>query len=396
MPLNANRPPHGARWLRAAGAWALLAATASVVSPASRFVNSAFLGGAIVVVATVPHREILRWILPFAAGFAAVWTWTNGQSPGPLLADPGLGASMLGFGTLAALALWGKAPRLTVLGAVGIPGFMLVQGWALARIAGAAPITYDTVLLAIDRALGFDPAYVLGQLFAAWPWLAGACELLYATLPLQVAMVYAAAVRGTAPHASPVRLLVTCAAVQIVGALVYRLVPAVGPRYVFGGFPHDVPLLSPVLVSAALEYPRNAMPSVHLALALVVARASRGGGWVHVLSVLWCTAIAVATLGMGEHYLIDLVVAVPFAIGIEAACAGRGAWRPVVAGLLTALWIGAVRARAVPPPLTAWTAMLATLAIGWRVGAPAPVPQASGRSGPRGLRERLLAGVGLR
>jgi hypothetical protein len=374
----------------------LLTATASVVSSASRFVNYAFLGGALVVVATTPNRATVPWIVPLSAAFAAFWIGTNDQSTRSLLGDPGLVGAMLGFGALAAVALLGRAPPLTVLGAVGIPAFTLVQGWLLALVAGGLPLTYDAVLLAFDRSLGFDPAYALGRLFVESPWLAGACGLLYAALPVQVALLYAAALRGKAPHADPVRLLITSAAVQLLGALVYRLVPAVGPRYVFAGFPDDVPDVQPLLVTVALEYPRNAMPSVHLALALVLLRASRGGGWVSLLSVLWCLAIGLATLGMGEHYLVDLVVAVPFAFGIEAACARRGGWRPAVAAVVTALWIGVVRSRAVPSQLAAWAAVIGTVAIGSMLAFGSRSAPEAAITPHRRLRERLLGGVGLR
>jgi hypothetical protein len=118
---------------------------------------------------------------------------------------------------------------------------------------------------------------------------------------------------------------------------------------------------------------------------------------VYQISVACCVAIALATLGMGEHYLLDLVVAVPFALGVEAACAGQWSWRVGLAGALTALWIGVVRVRAVPSELAAWASMAGTVALGSMLGAGAPrAAQATVPSDHRTLRERLLAGVGLR
>src|SRR5205085_8183990 len=75
--------------------------------------------------------------------------------------------------------------------------------------------------------------------------------------------------------------------------------------------------LQPVLIPRAI---RNAMPSVHFACALLI--------WWNVarLSLRWRIAAALfllltvfATLGFGEHYLIDLIVAVPFSVAAQAA-----------------------------------------------------------------------------
>jgi hypothetical protein len=300
------------------------------------------------------------------------------------------------MGVLAVFALRERATRLTVLGAAGIPAFMLVQGWFRDLIAGKSPFTYDAVLLVLDRALGFDPAYTVGRWFVASPLAAATCGLMYAALPVQVALVYTAAVRGKAVRADPVRLLLTCAALQLVGAVVYRLVPAVGPRYVFDGFPYTRPEVAPVLVAAALEYPRNAVPSVHFALALVLLRASRGAGWVFAWSGGWTAAIGLATLGMGEHYLIDLVVAVPFAFGIEALWERRGFARPMMAAAITLAWIGAVRTATIPALATAWTAMIATLVLGAALALPARSASQTSAWGWRELRGRLQEGTGRR
>jgi hypothetical protein len=57
-----------------------------------------------------------------------------------------------------------------------------------------------------------------------------------------------------------------------------------------------------------------------------------------------------STLGTGEHYLVDLVVAFPFAIMVQALAdytlplRDPQRWRPLLAGLLMTLaWMGALR-----------------------------------------------------
>jgi hypothetical protein len=63
------------------------------------------------------------------------------------------------------------------------------------------------------------------------------------------------------------------------------------------------------------------MPSVHFAWALLAAvKARRLSGISQMLFTTFAALTAFATIALGEHYLIDLVVAVPFTLAIHAAC----------------------------------------------------------------------------
>ena len=83
------------------------------------------------------------------------------------------------------------------------------------------------------------------------------------------------------------------------------------------------------------------------------------------LATAFLALTLLATLGLGEHYLIDLVVAAPFAVAAMSACArqyGRAAW----AGALVLAWL--IYLRVALPAFSvsafgAWTAMLATLIL---------------------------------
>jgi hypothetical protein len=65
--------------------------------------------------------------------------------------------------------------------------------------------------------------------------------------------------------------------------------------------------------------PRNAMPSLHMSWALLLAMETwrMGRAWFRV-GMAFAFATALATLGVGGHYLIDLVVAVPFTVSVYA------------------------------------------------------------------------------
>src|SRR3569833_698853 len=109
-----------------------------------------------------------------------------------------------------------------------------------------------------------------------------------------------------------------------IGVIFYNLLPAMGPAHVFrGAFPFHMPdyrqaaQLVPTLV--ALPGPRNAIPSLHMNRVLRAWWNSRGLHWIWRAIVLYFVVFTVfATLGTGEHYLVDLIVAYPFALLLES------------------------------------------------------------------------------
>jgi hypothetical protein len=104
------------------------------------------------------------------------------------------------------------------------------------------------------------------------------------------------------------------------------------------------------------------MPSLHFTWAWLLWRAARPVSWLHYLTLAWVVAIAIATLAFGEHYVIDLVVAVPFAVTIEAMVAQAG-WRRILTGLLTTVaWLLLLRSDSGLSTPVAWAALLSTVA----------------------------------
>jgi len=95
------------------------------------------------------------------------------------------------------------------------------------------------------------------------------------------------------------------------GGLAYMLCPATGPVFVFGYTdPAAVPFGTiPPIADRAI----NATPSLHMTWALLVFSASRGfGKWPRQVTAGFALGTALATVGLGEHYIADLIVAVPF------------------------------------------------------------------------------------
>jgi hypothetical protein len=141
---------------------------------------------------------------------------------------------------------------------------------------------------------------------------------------LPLALVYAAQLRRKRENALAVMLafLVT----GPVGVLFYNMLPACGPVHVFGAsFPWHPPSIADAMqmdvVPVLLKGARNAIPSLHMAWVLLVWWNSKGlARWVRAIAMVFVVLTVMATLGTGEHYFIDLVVAFPFSLMVQALC----------------------------------------------------------------------------
>ncbi|HXN47003.1 MAG TPA: phosphatase PAP2 family protein [Bryobacteraceae bacterium] len=215
-------------------------------------------------------------------------------------------------------------------------------------------VSYDNVLLAADRRLGYD--FGLGRLIGD----VLAIRLVYAMLPVAVAIVY---LLLDSDHRKRFGFAMLLAGV--VAPLLYAICPAAGPLYVYGdAFPFHPPNVKAVTF-AAPGLTMNAVPSGHLAWALLLwwnSRPCQLG--VRIAAGLFFLGTAVATLATGEHYVVDLVVAIPFAVAADAAIGRRwilaGACASVVLSWSLALRSGlmSVAPSVVAVPLAAATVLV--------------------------------------
>jgi hypothetical protein len=146
----------------------------------------------------------------------------------------------------------------------------------------------------------------------------------YIALPLPLALVYAAQLRRESKKAFPVMLAFLLTGP--LGVLYYNMVPATGPVHVFGqAFPWaPLSLMQArhlVLETIPISGARNAIPSLHMAWVLLVWWNSKGlARWIRAIAMAFVIFTVLATLGTGEHYFVDLVVAFPFALMVQALC----------------------------------------------------------------------------
>lgn len=218
------------------------------------------------------------------------------------------------------------------------------------------PKTLDLYLYSFDSSLRVPFSVLAGQSFSHFHWLKVAAILFYIGLPIPLVLVSAGhLVRKNG------RLLSAVLAFLItgpLGILFYNVFPAMGPVHILGGSFALHPLtieqvkhlvLEPIVVRG----PRNAIPSLHMAWAILALWYSGGLSWLtRVIVWMFLIFTVVATLGTGEHYLVDLVAAVPFALFIRGICTPR------------LLEINSRRTTAVVTGLTGTLGLLAVLRFG--------------------------------
>jgi PAP2 superfamily len=293
--------------------------------------------------------------------------------------------SFAGLGSLAVLGtrtIWARKQDRTLFLYAFLPAVLFVASDYMASTLLdyteiLHPKTFDLYLYSVDCSLRVQFSFLLGQMFARYQWLRFAGLLFYIALPLPLALVYAAHLRLKNKNAFPVMLafLIT----GPMGVLFYNMVPASGPVHIFGqGFPWH-PLSTSQAMHLALETvplkgARNAIPSLHMAWVLLVWWNSKGlSRWIRVIAFAFVIFTVLATLGTGEHYFVDLVVASPFAVMVQALCLyplpfksgprrvaflfgtfASLAWMALISFATPFLWIS---------PVIPWAIVIATISV---------------------------------
>jgi hypothetical protein len=323
------------------------------------------LGIAFEVVRTILFAKLLG--MPFDDAF--------------LRAGPGLWSASLLLSGWRALQSKGAA-RLRALDALALkfalPGSLPLTLFALWVTYQVLPWTYDYYLYAFDGLLPLPFANIAGRAFAASPVASKAFSTVYHSFMLVACLFVSFGGNGRLSGALISRWIVAA----LFGSALYFVMPAVGPAVAFdatypNGLPDPAAVPLALFPCAALEV-RNAMPSLHTSWAFLVAIiAWRIGKMPFVLASINLAATVIATLGMREHYLIDLVVAVPFTVAVHGLLSLYDAdgWRfraaaPAVGGiLLTAAWylimlfgIAALRSA---PWMASALVLVTIIASGW-------------------------------
>ena len=293
-------------------------------------------------------------------------------------------ASFLGISSLSILGLrviWSRGKEQEQMALAFVPALLFVTSdWGSTILLGwtekANPKVLDLYLFSFDASLRVQIAFLTGQAYALWPWFRAAGMAFYIGLPMVIALVYAGQLLRDRRRA--VSAMIAFLITGPMGVIFYNLLPAVGPIHIFlGQFPwnpiptEQVPrlLLEPIAVAGL----RNCMPSLHMGWVLLAWWYSRGlSVWERGIAMAFVLFTVFATMGTGEHYLVDLVVAFPFAVFLQGLCVLGLRWNDrarvtaVLYGLLLTLgWIAALRFGIKffwTSPILPWTCCILTVA----------------------------------
>jgi hypothetical protein len=225
---------------------------------------------------------------------------------------------------------------------LALSAWFLVDTWLFPRTP-----TFDHAAAAADLWLGGPVSFWVGQFFRDHPRFARfELELYYA---LGLAMLGGYAARLEDPRR--LRVLGLYLLAGMLGMVGYHILPVVGPHFVFTSYPDPPAAWSPGLerVPVPLTIPRNAIPSLHLAWAVLATLAMWPTRW-RVPALVFLGLTVIACLGLGQHYLIDLLIAIPFTVGLWAVAEER--WWVALIGFATTLaWMAMLRTSLATSPL---------------------------------------------
>jgi hypothetical protein len=293
------------------------------------------------------------------------------------------------------VALWLGVASVVVLGWLALRGDADVRRTARAALGGCLfivlwctfltsylqatitlhPTTFDALLYRFDATLGFQAAPLAARALAGAPVARDLLDSMYDYQSFGYAALYGITLRRRAEPAANLLLVWALGAACAFAA--YQLLPAAGPRYLLGErFPDHLPPLDavPDARTAVPPWPRDAIPALQVGWAIVFWAYARmiGWRWIARACLAALALIVLAALARGEHYLVDVVVTVPFVAAVLTACLRKVSWRDprkrlvVVSGFGVWLaWIVALRLGLKgfeSVPALAWIAIAATLA----------------------------------
>jgi cytochrome P450 len=284
--------------------------------PRVRELTATLATGAVV---TLGIRQVHRWV-----GLPDTY-----KPEDVVIAEAVTGLGLASLGALGLRAWRGTGQERTAALVFLLPAAVALvvtveAGMFLYFIKAMLPASRDPSAYAADAAYGIQWSFAVGRLFAAAPWLRFICFALYVAPPPILVFVYALQTRAKRPP--PVDAATVLLAVLVTGYGLYFVFPVCGPVFAFGDAFPDHPPPVDGLAGTRLTIPDrdawpNGMPSLHLASVLLACWLVRPYGlWARGAAAVFLIGTFLATLGLGEHYLVDLVVGVPLSLAVYAAC----------------------------------------------------------------------------
>ncbi|MFZ6724135.1 fused MFS/spermidine synthase [Undibacterium sp. MH2W] len=217
------------------------------------------------------------------------------------------------------------------------------------------PLVYDLYAVRWDVSSGLNFVPSLYHIVNSNSWLPVLVNIAYGFTPIGFLLVSLKQLSGMPTHvASGAKTWLILSGSAI---FAYYFFPVTGPKYIFGAneYIHSLKEWNhfPIQLVPGGAAPRNGMPSMHFGwmLASTLLWWRTGSSWWSKLLYVIATALTMtATLYLGEHYVVDLIVAVPFTLAAIALCTETVAWSyaerkwTVIGGFLTwFIWIVVLR-----------------------------------------------------
>jgi hypothetical protein len=293
-------------------------------------------GAVIILFAARPTKAQLMWSMVIGIAYAGTYLQSH-----QFISEAFVGAPVVN-----AFAFWGVGSIL-VLGwravvhspyldyfllSLAGPSLMILVRLALAVALPFQPQPFDLNLYAVDSRLGLPLWRVAAEALRSCRPLANACAFVYTALWLAQVLSMLLFLKGKRRMAA--NPFFTIPVAGVLGCVLYQICPASGPLYAFGNdFPHVTTSTARVVAGLA-QAPRNAVPSLHAAWALLIFWSTKGyGAGLRWAAAVFLTLTLVATLGSGEHYLVDLIVGLVFAVFIQAVAERQWLWAALNAGV---------------------------------------------------------------
>lgn len=374
---KSSSPERKLLWIACSAFWfALCLLAAHTLNLSVPYLPLAIAGGFIFYFRNPPKLpEQVAWLL-VSVSFGLIVRFSHDRNwitaGSAMLALFGFGAFlMLGLRWLWSGSLERRRTYAVLAPAAALVFFVLSAQRALSLANLLYPKTYDLYLYLFDGSFGFQPSFLAAKAMAASSFLRIAAALTYVSLPFVMALVYALRLPKDAERPSW-DLITLFLLAGLGGWALYNVVPATGPGYVFK---MDFPLrplpyqslhrLFLEQIPVSTDIPRNAIPSLHMAwVVLLYWNAKKLSKTLRIFLAAYAALTVFSTMGTGEHYFVDLVAAVPFALFVQSvvspdakAVATRRAAAAVSGIALTLAWL--MLARFAPK------AMLSAMLLPW-------------------------------
>lgn len=263
---------------------------------------------------------------------------------------------------LLAICIWilckpeaNERPKILIM-ILGLLLFVPISQLIMDAESRGTPLKFDYFLYSIDSSLGVS-AFSVARLFSERT--RAALFTVYNTLSFTMLLWYAVHLHLEARRGNAKHFLNACLVAYLGAPLLYLVVPARGPGYAFGSmFPSGSPAVHAALIP--LDGWPNAMPSLHVTTALLLVILAPKIRSLQFVSWMYLAATVGATLAF-EHYVIDLIVAVPYAC--FAVSLATGNYQAVLRNsILVGAWLLAIRFAT--PALVGYPPLLRLIAVG--------------------------------